>query len=89
MQARHAKLGGCKVGAVPPQAKRRKVGRSAAKPLPPKVDLRSFLTKIEEQIGMSIWRNVIWAMRAMSVAYSSITTLVLSQIAKMTMMARV
>lgn len=29
MQARHAKLGGCKVGVVPPQAKRRKVGRFA------------------------------------------------------------
>ena len=57
MQARHAKLGGCKVGTVPPQAKRRKVGRSATKPLPPKVDLRPFLTKIEEQVGMSCVAN--------------------------------
>lgn len=50
MQARHTKLGGCKVGVVPPNVKRRKVGRSAAKPLPPKVDLRPFLTKLEELV---------------------------------------
>ncbi len=54
---RHSLLGGCKVGAVPANAKRRKVGRAAAKPLPPKVDLRPFLTKVEEQVGMSCVAN--------------------------------
>jgi hypothetical protein len=57
MVTRHAKLGGCKVGAVPPHATRRKVGRSAVKPLPPKVDLRPFLTQVEEQVGMSCVAN--------------------------------
>ena len=48
MSSRYNKVGGCRVGAVPPQAKRRKIGRSASKPLPAMVDLRPFLTEVEE-----------------------------------------
>jgi quinol monooxygenase YgiN len=57
MKPRHEKLGGCRVGAVPPDAKHRKIGRSAAKPLPPKIDLRPYLTSIEEQVGNSCVAN--------------------------------
>ncbi len=57
MNPRHNKIGGCRVGAVPPSAKYRQVGRSAAKPLPPKVDLRPFLTPVEAQVGMSCVAN--------------------------------
>ncbi|HRJ52436.1 MAG TPA: C1 family peptidase [Candidatus Thiothrix moscowensis] len=57
MKPRNNKIGGCRVGAVPPDAKRRKVGRSAAKPLPPKVDLRPYLTSVEEQVGNSCVAN--------------------------------
>lgn len=41
----------------PPSAKRRKVGRSASKPLPTKVDLRPYLTPVDEQVGMSCVAN--------------------------------
>lgn len=51
------KVGGCRVGAVPADAKRRKVGRSASKPLPPKVDLRPYLTSVEAQVGNSCVAN--------------------------------
>ena len=52
---RHKNLGGCRVGRVPPQAKRRQV--KAAQHLPQQVDLRPHLTKIEEQVGMSCVAN--------------------------------
>ncbi len=57
MNPRNNKIGGCRVGAVPPDAKRRKIGRSAEKPLPPKVDLRPYLTSVEEQVGSSCVAN--------------------------------
>lgn len=57
MKPRHEKLGGCRVGVVPADAKRRKVGRSVAKPLPPKVDLRPYLTSVEDQVGNSCVAN--------------------------------
>ena len=57
MNPRHNKIGGCRVGAVPADAPRRKIGRSAAKPLPPKVDLRPYLTAVEEQVGSSCVAN--------------------------------
>jgi hypothetical protein len=57
MKPRNNKIGGCRVGAVPPDAKRRKIGRSAEKALPPKVDLLPYLTSIEEQVGSSCVAN--------------------------------
>jgi hypothetical protein len=57
MKPRNNRIGGCRVGAVPPDAKRRKVGRAAEKPLPPKVDLRPYLTSVEEQVGNSCVAN--------------------------------
>lgn len=55
MKPRHDKLGGCRVGAVPPDAKHRKIGAKTS--LPPKVDLRPYLTSIESQVGMSCVAN--------------------------------
>ena len=57
MKTYNERIGGCRVGAVPADAKRRKVGRSAAAPLPPKVDLRPYLTDVEEQVGNSCVAN--------------------------------
>ncbi len=57
MKPRSHRVGGCWVGAVPTDAKRRKIGRSAAKPLPAKVDLRPYLTEVEEQVGNSCVAN--------------------------------
>lgn len=57
MSSSSSRVGGVRVGRVSPSAKRRKVGRSAAKPLPSKVDLRPYLTPVEEQVGMSCVAN--------------------------------
>lgn len=57
MSAHLTRLGGVRVGRVPPSAKRRKIGRSAAKPLPTQVDLRPYLTPVDEQVGMSCVAN--------------------------------
>lgn len=57
MKPRQPKIGGCRVGTVPPDAKHRRIGRSGEKPLPPKVDLRPHLTDVEEQVGFSCVAN--------------------------------
>lgn len=57
MKPRNEKIGGCRVGAVPADAKRRFIKRSADESLPPKVDLRPFLTEVEEQVGYSCVAN--------------------------------
>lgn len=57
MKPRNERIGGCRVGTVPPTAKRRLIGRSSSKPLPAKVDLRPYLTEVEEQVGYSCVAN--------------------------------
>jgi hypothetical protein len=57
MKPRHDRIGGYRAGAVPPHAKRRRVERFAGKQLPPKVDLRPFLTEVEDQVGNSCVAN--------------------------------
>lgn len=57
MKPRHEGIGGYRAGAVPPQAKRRRIERFANEQLPPQVDLRPFLTKVEEQVGNSCVAN--------------------------------
>ncbi len=49
------RIGGYLAGAVPPNAKRKTIKKN--KNLPPKVDLRKFLTSIEEQVGNSCVAN--------------------------------
>ena len=49
------RIGGYLAGAVPPDAKRKTIKKN--KNLPPKVDLRKFLTSIEEQVGNSCVAN--------------------------------
>lgn len=56
MSTYRQRVGGVKVGRVPPAAKRRKVGL-LTRNLPTKVDLRPYLTSIEEQVGMSCVAN--------------------------------
>ena len=49
------RIGGYRAGAIPPDAKRKEVGKLSS--LPPKVDLRDFLTEVEMQVGMSCVAN--------------------------------
>lgn len=57
MKGYQDRIGGCHVGTVPANAKRRKVGRAATQSLPSKVDLRPYLTAVEEQVGNSCVAN--------------------------------
>lgn len=49
------RIGGYRAGVIPPDVKRKEVGKLSA--LPPKVDLRDFLTEVEMQVGMSCVAN--------------------------------
>jgi C1A family cysteine protease len=50
-------IGGYLAGRVPSDAKRRQTGKFQSEELPPKVDLRKYLTSIEEQVGNSCVAN--------------------------------
>ncbi|BAZ42976.1 hypothetical protein NIES4101_89480 [Calothrix sp. NIES-4101] len=51
------RLGGYQIGQKPANAKNHEIGRFSAKKLPPKVDLRKYMTEVEEQVGNSCVAN--------------------------------
>ena len=51
------RLGGYRRGTVPENAKRHKIGRFQSRQLPPKVDLRKYMTAVEDQVGNSCVAN--------------------------------
>jgi hypothetical protein len=57
MKTRSERLGGYRAGALPPNARRRAKRAAAGQSLPAKVDLRPFLTDVEEQVGYSCVAN--------------------------------
>lgn len=55
--AKDKRFGGYKAGAVPPRAKRAQAQRFTQSDLPPKVDLRKYMTRVEWQVGNSCVAN--------------------------------
>lgn len=57
MQNRKFRIGGYKAGQKPDDAKHHQIGRFETSQLPPRVDLRKYMTKVEEQVGNSCVAN--------------------------------
>lgn len=57
MQNRKYRIGGYQAGRQPDNTQYHHIGRFAQKELPPKVDLRKYMTDVEEQVGNSCVAN--------------------------------